>query len=67
LDIFKGLPFYFENYSLEVLSYLIDLFGLSSLRQFICENLPHPQNIDEAIVFCQSAQVNLIPMFSMKV
>jgi hypothetical protein len=31
LDIFKGLPFYFQDYSLESVSYLIHLFGLSSL------------------------------------
>jgi hypothetical protein len=31
LDIFKGLPFYFENYPLESVSYVIYLVGLSSL------------------------------------
>jgi hypothetical protein len=51
LDVFKGLPFYFEEYSLESVSYLINLFGLSSLSQFICENLPSPQNIGEALDF----------------
>jgi hypothetical protein len=51
LDIFKGLPFYFEEYSLESVFYLIHLFGLLSLSQFICENLPSPQNIGEALDF----------------
>jgi hypothetical protein len=51
LDIFKGLPFYFESYSLESVSYLIHLFGLSSLSQFISKSLPSPQNIQEAIEF----------------
>jgi hypothetical protein len=59
LDIFKGLPFYFEDYSLESVSYLIHLFGLSSLSDFISENLPLPQNPQEAIdflsnLFCES-------------
>jgi hypothetical protein len=40
LAIFKDLPFYFEEYSLESVSYLINLLGLSSLSQFICKNLP---------------------------
>jgi hypothetical protein len=51
LDIFKGLPFYFQNYPLESVSYIIHLLGLSSLSQFICENLPSPQNVQEAIEF----------------
>jgi hypothetical protein len=51
LDIFQGLPFYFENYSLESLSYIIQLFKLTSLSQLICENLPPPQNIQEALEF----------------
>jgi hypothetical protein len=51
LDIFKKLPFYFESYSLESVSYLINLFGLSNLSQFICENIPLPQNVNEALEF----------------
>jgi hypothetical protein len=51
LDIFRGLPFYFQDYSLESISYLIHLFGLSSLSQFICENLAPPNNVQEALEF----------------
>jgi hypothetical protein len=51
LDIFKGLPFYFEKYSLESVSYLIRLFGISSLSHFISENFHSPQNIQEALEF----------------
>jgi hypothetical protein len=63
LAIFKGLPFYFEEYSLESVSYLINLFGLSSLSQFICENLPSSQNIGEALDFWQSLHVNIFRIF----
>jgi hypothetical protein len=49
LDIFKGLPFYFENYSFESLSCLINLFGLSSLFEFICETISLPQNLQESL------------------
>jgi hypothetical protein len=42
LDIFRGFPFYFQNYSLESVSYLIHLFRLSNLSQFICEHLAPP-------------------------
>jgi hypothetical protein len=51
LDVFKGLPFYLENYSLESVSFLINLFGLSSLSQFICETIHSPQNVPEAVRF----------------
>jgi hypothetical protein len=51
LDIFKGLPFYSQDYSLKSVSYLIHLFGLSSLSQFICEHLPSPNNVQEALEF----------------
>jgi hypothetical protein len=51
LDIFKGRYFYFQNHSLESVPYIIHLFELSSLSQFICENLPSPQNIQEALEF----------------
>jgi hypothetical protein len=63
LDIFKGLPFYFENYSFEALSYLIDLFGLSSLSEFINEHLPRPQNVQEAIDFLSIYSYEFHPKF----
>jgi FtsZ-binding cell division protein ZapB len=61
LDIFKGLPFYFEKYSLESVSYLIHLLGLSSLSQFICENFPSPQNIQEALEFLSNHSCQFYP------
>jgi hypothetical protein len=61
LDIFKGLPFYFENYALESVSYLIRLLGLSSLSQFICQNLPSPRNIQEAIDFLSNHSCDFYP------
>jgi hypothetical protein len=59
LDIFTGLPFYFEDYSLESVSYLIHLFGISSLSQFICKNLASPQNVQEAIEFLSDRSCEL--------
>jgi hypothetical protein len=61
LDIFKGIPFYYENYSLESVSYLINVFGLSSLSQFMCKNLPSPQNIQEALEFLSNHFCELFP------
>jgi hypothetical protein len=61
LDIFHGLPFYFENYSFEALSYLIDLFGLFSLFQFICDKIPVPKNVSESIEFLSKCQVDFFP------
>jgi hypothetical protein len=61
LDIFKGLPFYFENYPLESVSYLINLFGLSSLSQFVSENIPHPQTIHEALDFLSKTSCEFYP------
>jgi hypothetical protein len=61
LDIFKGLPFYFENYSPESVSYFIHLFGLSSLAQFIYENCPSPQNIQEVLEFLSSHSCEFYP------
>jgi hypothetical protein len=67
LDIFKGLPFYFENYSLESISFLIQLFGLSSLSKFICENIPHPQNIQQITSFLSKISCEFNQMFLRKV
>jgi hypothetical protein len=61
LDIFQGLPFYFENYSLESVSYLINLFGLSSLSRFICVNLPSPKNLPEALDFLSNHSCEFYP------
>jgi hypothetical protein len=61
LDIFHGFPFYFENYSFEALSYLIDLFGLSSLFQFICDNIPVPKNVNESIEFLSKCEIEFFP------
>jgi hypothetical protein len=61
LDIFKGLPFYFENYSFKSLSYLINLFGLSSLLEFICETIPLPQNLHESLQFLSQHSCEFLP------
>jgi hypothetical protein len=51
LDIIKRLPFYFEDCSLQSVSYLIHLFGFSRLSDFISQNLPLPQNLQDALDF----------------
>jgi hypothetical protein len=61
LDVFQGLPFYFEKYSLESLSCIIQLFKLSSLSQFISENLPSPQNIQEVLEFLSNHSWEFYP------
>jgi hypothetical protein len=61
LDIFKGLPFYFENYSFESVFYLIDLFGLTNLFQFIGESILNPQNIQEAFEFLSNHSNDFYP------
>jgi hypothetical protein len=61
LDIFKGLSFYFQNHSLESVSSIIHLFGLSSLSQFICKNLPSPRNIQEALEFLSNHSCHFYP------
>jgi hypothetical protein len=61
LDIFKGFPFYFENYSLESVSYITHLFGSSSLSQFICKNLSSPQNIQESLEFLSNHSCEFYP------
>jgi hypothetical protein len=63
LDIFKGLPFYFENYSFKSLSYLINLFGLSSLFEFLCEAIPLPQNLQESLQFLSQCSCEFLPRF----
>jgi hypothetical protein len=59
LDIFRGLPFYFQDYSLESVSYLIYLFGLTSLSQFICKHLASPNNVQEALEFLSNHSCEL--------
>jgi hypothetical protein len=61
LDIFKGLPFYFENYSFASLSYLIKFFGISSLFDFICANIPIPQNLQQSVEFLSHSSSEFIP------
>jgi hypothetical protein len=59
LDIFRGFPFYFQDYTLESVSYFINLFGLSSLSQFICEHIAPPNNVQEALEFLSNHSCEL--------
>jgi hypothetical protein len=51
LSIFKGFPFYYENFNFLSLKFLIDFFGLSSLIPFIESKINFPTNSNEILPF----------------
>jgi hypothetical protein len=51
LNIFNGISFNFQLFSFSSLLFLIDLFGISPLFQFISSSIPLSSNIKESIEF----------------
>jgi hypothetical protein len=51
MNLFKGKPFYFQDYSLNSLSYLIEFFGLSCLFHSLSSSFSKPTTVIDSIKF----------------